>query len=134
MIKSKQLENGKNGEEIVGNIFQENGYWFHIFASKIGGQPVDIIALKGDKHWLVDAKYLGKEKISFPFSRIEPNQLSCMNYARNFSNIQNLGFVIISERFDLKAFYLSYDKLIELKGKGAKSVNLNDLKGFVEYL
>lgn len=132
---SKQMKNGNKSERDVGWLFQANGFWAHNFAkSQSGSQPVDLVAIRGNDCWLVDVKHVREEESSFPFSRIEPNQLTCFDYARNFAKIQNLGFVICFERFDLKPLLLTYDKYLEMDKKGLKSVKMSDLEALEEYL
>lgn len=147
MSKSKQLDFGNESEKIVALFYKRKGYWAYILPKKVNGQPVDIIAMKENINWFVDAKHLIAEKKSFPFSRIEPNQKDSMQYAKNFAKIKNIGFVIVVgleqlERIDLKAienglinaFFLPYDKLIELEEKGFKSVKIEELESFQEVL
>lgn len=139
MINSKQLKNGNRDEKLICELFKNKGYWAHNFAkSSSGSQPVDIIAVKGnilrDEVWLLDVKNVREQECSFPFKRIEPNQLACFKYARSFANIQRLGFAICFERADLKPFWLSYDKYLELNEKGQKSVNLSDLEPLEDLL
>jgi hypothetical protein len=132
---SKQMINGNKGENSVLPIFKKYGYWCHNFAKgKAGEQPVDIIALKKNISWLADVKYVRVEDASFPISRIEPNQWACFDYARNFAGIENLGIIICSERADLRPLFISYDKLLEMKKTGQKSIKISDLKGLEELL
>lgn len=132
---SKQMENGNRDEELVLKLFQKHGFWAHNFAkAKNGSQPVDVVALKENVSWLVDVKNVREKEISFPFKRIEANQLTCLDYARNFSKIKNLGFVICFEKLDLRPLLLTYDKYLELEENGSKSVKMSDLRPLEEYL
>lgn len=134
MITSKQLQYGNRDEKLVIQVFRNKGYWAHNFAkSSSGSQPVDVIAIKENTCWLVDVKNV-ENGISFPISRVEPNQWACMDYARNFAKIQNLGVVICFEREQLDPLLLEYDKLLELKNNGEKSIKMNELKRLEEYL
>lgn len=138
--KSKQLDLGNKVEKEIGKFFKKNGYWCHILQKKVSGQPVDIVAIKDNINWLVDAKHLDKNKKSFDFSRIEPNQIDSLTYAKNHAGIKNLGFVICvgeEEEFSgdtFKGFFLHYDYFIELREQGAKSVKLSVLEDFQEVL
>ena len=141
MIKNKQLQVGNEVEEAVAKMFKKHGYWAHIMQKSRVGQPVDIVALKGDvPGWLVDAKHLEKGKKSFPFSRIEANQATTLDYARNFSKIKNLGFVIgleddkTLENDFSKLYFLDYDTYIDCLKKEQKSVKIEVLKDFEEQL
>ena len=127
--KSKQLELGNETEEEVAKFFKKNGFWSYITPKKVSGQPVDIIAIKGNVSWLVDAKHLSiKDKSSFPFSRIEANQVDSLTYAKNFAGIKNLGFVICLENDYSKFFFLSYDKYLEIEQSGRKSAKISELQ------
>lgn len=133
-MNSKQLQYGNATEEGVGKLFQRNGYWCYITQHKLGGQPVDIIALKENHNWLVDAKHLEKGIKSFPFSRIEPNQITTMDYATNFAHIKNVGFVIGSED-DLSRFYwFSYREYLEALKNDLKSIKLANLRDMQEVI
>ena len=134
MGNSKQLQVGNDAEKYVKEIFKKYGYWaYNTPKSKDGSQPVDIIAMKANINWLVDVKHVREDEISFPFSRIEPNQLTCMDYAKNFANLKLLGFVIVFERIN-KCVYLPYIRFLTLKEQGRKSVNANELYDLEAYL
>ena len=133
--KSKQLELGNETEEEVAKFFKKNGFWSYITPKKVSGQPVDIIAIKDNVSWLVDAKHLSiKDKSSFPFSRIEANQVDSLTYARNFSGVKNLGFVICLENDYSKFFFLSYDKYLEIEQSGRKSAKISELQDLAELI
>lgn len=137
MTKSKQLNVGNESEkEVAVSFFRANGYWSYITPKKISGQPVDIIAMKGNINWLVDAKHLIADKKSFAFSRIESNQMDSLNYAKS-KGVKNLGFVIIQDNGEnggFNDFFLPFDKLIEMLKKDEKSVKLSELESFREAL
>ena len=134
MIKSKQLQVGNETETVVKNIFKKHGYWaYNTPKSKDGSQPVDVIAIKNDISWLVDAKHVRVEEVSFPFSRIEPNQITCLDYAKNFAHIKNVGFVIYFER-QQKCVFMHFNKFLEMKKQGKKSVNISELLDLEAYL
>ena len=139
-MNSKQLENGTQTEkDIVNKLFRKYGYWSYLTVSTATGQPVDIIVIKGLENgytnsWLVDAKNVDENKCSFTFDRIEPNQIMSLEYAKKFSNIKNIGFAIWFRRSDIGAFFLPYDKFIEMKEMGLKSVNMSQLEPLYKYL
>lgn len=124
----EQLKLGDDTEKDIAKFFRGLGYWVFIIPKKIGGQPFDIIASKNNVSWFVDAKHLEENKASFPFSRIEPNQETSMNYARTFANITNVGFVIKWERDNSRLFFLNYEQFINFKKNGVKSVKISDLQ------
>lgn len=127
MIKSKQLQVGNDAERFVKDIFKKYGFWaYNTPKSKDGSQPVDIVAMKDNINWLLDVKHVRTEEISFDFSRIEANQLTCMDYARNFAGVRRLGFAIVFERKNC-CYYMTFDKYLELKEQGRKSVRFDEL-------
>ena len=131
----KQLKNGNRDETLVVDLFRKHKFWTHNFAKdSSGAQPVDVVAIRNNESWLVDVKNVRKEDVSFPFSRIEANQLTCMDFARNWAGIKNLGFVICFERGELKPLFLTYDKYLELVKQGCKSVKMTDLEELEVYL
>ena len=68
----------------LGNKFEQNlceklslyGFWSHCMAMNKSGQPADIIAVRNQKAYLIDAKVCSND--TFPFSRIEENQYFAM--------------------------------------------------------
>lgn len=125
---------GRNTEQNVAEFFKKYYYWAFIIPKKIGGQPFDIIARKENSVWFIDAKHLEKDKASFPFDRIEPNQITSMNYAYKFANIkEKMGFIIEWER--TQSFY--FFDFLSLKGmikEGAKSIKIEKLVKLEEIL
>ena len=136
--KSKQMANGNAAEKQVVDIFRQHHYWVHDMAkSQSGSQPVDIVAIRGSSSsWLVDVKNVRKDEISFPFSRIDANQLSCMKYANEWALIpkQQLGFVVVFGRHPDSPVYLSYDSYLEMVRKEKKSANYEDMVDFSTYI
>ena len=125
---------GNKAEEETTKLLTSYGYWAFNIPKGVKGQPFDIIACKENVNWFVDVKHLENNKLSFDFNRIEPNQLTSMNYAKNFSNIKNLGFVIRVDRDCCGFLFLHYDELINMQEKGLKSVKIADLKNFEELI
>ena len=90
---------GNKCESLLLDILKKKNYWCHLFASKDSGQPCDVIALKGDKHYLIDVKHCDTNV--FYFSRIESNQHNCFRYAIECDiYYKDLGFAIYE--FDLR--------------------------------
>lgn len=119
---------GNNTESLVLNSLKQNGYWCHLFAYNVYGQPCDIIALKNDTSFLIDAKHCSTDR--FNFGNIEPNQLTCFAYARQ-CGVKNLGFAVFFEkRKELK--WLPYDLVV--KDKEQKSVGVVELEDFYEVI
>ena len=133
-----QLKVGNATEKFIAKTLKGYGYWVYNMPVKTSGQPCDLVAVKGEgngyyKAWLIDAKHVRENEVSFPFSRIEPNQFASMNYALNFAKINNVGFAIFFER-DKHLYWLSYELVKQLQGEGAKSVNMAKLETLEEVL
>lgn len=106
-------------EELTCRMFMDAGYWCHLFAYKANGQPCDIIAIKGNKVFLVDVKHCETNK--FYKSRVEPNQETCFKYAMQ-CGIKNCGFVIW---YNGNAYWLPYNELTDV-------TNVEGLKSFYD--
>lgn len=150
-MTNQQLQDklGKATEKLVCKTLKKYGYWAYNMPKKVNGQPCDIIAVKGLEGtiitstmvytsktflvWLVDAKHIRKEDVSFTFDRIESNQITSMRYARDFSNIDNLGFAIFFDR-DKQLRWLWFEDYEKLAKSGIKSVNMHNLALFTEVL
>lgn len=129
----KSTNVGKKGEALAERFFRERGYWVHLTnRSNSGAQPVDLIAIRGEIPWLLDAKYVSLPKKAFSFDDIQPNQLTTMNYAKNFARIDNLGFFIVFEAEEEKPRYLPYSWYLGLARQGKKSIRMEELKFMME--
>lgn len=123
-----QNELGKRSEETISDFLHKRHFWVYVFPKKAEGQPFDIIACKDNEIWMLDVKHLDSSKVSFPIYRIEPNQISSMSYARNFANIKNLGFILDWEKDKSAFFFLSFDKVLELRKQNEKSIKITNLE------
>ena len=130
---------GNKTEKNASSIFRDKGYWvYNCPKSQTGSQPFDLIAIKGGDNyivWFVDGKHVRQNEVSFPISRIEPNQWSSMQYASGFAkvNVENMGFVIQFERTEV-FYWLSYKDALNLLKNNEKSINLNKLRLLEEVL
>ena len=59
-------------EDELCDILYNHGFWVHNMAQKKSGQPADVIAVRNNKAYLIDAKVCTNNE--FPLSRIEENQ------------------------------------------------------------
>lgn len=84
---------------------QKRGWWCHRMASREAGQPCDIVALKSNDCFLIDAKHCDKPYLRT--SRIEPNQRSCFKYASEKFGIK-CGFMC---EWDGKLYYLDWNDI-----------------------
>lgn len=120
---------GSTTEKTVVNALRQKGYWVYNTPMKANGQPVDIIAIKGNVSYLMDAKHIRENDVSFTFNRVEPNQITTMLYAMDFAKIENLGFAILFERTGA-IYWLDFKKFLESQKNGKKSININELELF----
>ena len=134
MKNSKQNVEGKATEKFVAKTMKKHGYWATILPKKHdGSQPCDVVAIKKNKAYLIDAKHVREEEVSFPFDRIEPNQEYSFLYARGFASIENTGFAVFFER-DKQLYWFPYQMFETMQRIGHKSVNMKDLKLLDEVL
>ena len=130
---------GNKTEKNASSIFRDKGYWvYNCPKSQTGSQPFDLIAIKGGENyivWFVDGEHVRQNEVSFPISRIEPNQWASMQYASGFAkvNVENMGFVIQFERTEV-FYWLSYKDALNLLKNNEKSINLNKLRLLEEVL
>ena len=114
---------GNGSERAFCALAKAKGWWFHGFAYKFAGQPCDAVALKGDRSLLVDVKHC--ESPRFALSRIEPNQMTCFEYAAS-CGVEGCGFAVW---FSLpkKWRWLPWAKAKELLAQGESSVLWGEL-------
>ena len=131
--REKQIKIGTATEKFIAKTLKGLGYWVYNMPLKTSGQPCDLVAIKGNIPWLIDGKHVRDDEVSFPFSRIEPNQLSSMAYAHQFAKIQNIGFAIFFDRTK-QLYWFSYQDLIKCQQLGMKSINMQNLELFEEVI
>ena len=124
----EQKRIGNTWEVRLCELLQRNGFWCHLFEHGKNGQPCDVIALKGnDIAMLIDVKHCCGDR--FAFSRVEPNQRTCFEYAMNICKVQRLGFAVYFES-EGKFKWLAHKKLKWIESLGGKSVHYKDLPDF----
>ena len=102
---NKQL--GTWFEQYVCTMLAHRGWWAHFISpSRIGSQPFDIVAMKGNVVLAIDCKTCSTP--NFPLSRVEDNQI--------------FAFDMISERTDaICGFLVQYnDQIYFLKWKDVR--------------
>lgn len=104
MTNVKKLGNDVERDFI--NLMYKKGWWVHLFASKVNGQPLDIVMAKDGKVWFLDVKNV-QDKNYFLHSRIEENQKNAMKMLYD-RHIDNVGFVI---KFDDEWRFLRFSKI-----------------------
>ena len=130
----KSQTNGNKGEDIVCKWLREKRYWAHLTKrSATGAQPVDIIAIRFDCHLLCDAKYVSEgKKGRFSFDDIQPDQITSMRYARDYSGIEELGFCIVFEGCENEPRFMPLKVYEALIGANEKSVKMEELPTMAE--
>lgn len=130
----RQDKIGRNSEQLITNFFKQNGFWAYLLPKTVQGQPFDIIAIRGNNVWCVDAKHVEENKKSFTFSRIEPNQITSMSYAYNYCDIkEQIGFII---HWNDELYFLPFMDYLALTRTDAKSVKIESLplmRNILEY-
>lgn len=118
---NKQI--GNEYEQLFLDLLKRNGYWCHLFAYKQNGQPCDVIASKNNETFLIDVKHCEEDR--FSFDKIQPNQITCFEYAERCGN-DNTGFAIWFSK-QHKWYFLRYKFLKELMKYDDKSIRYNML-------
>lgn len=115
---------GNDFEQDLCEILADAGFWVHNFANRKNGQPVDIIAVKNGRAFLIDAKVCTYEV--FPFKRIEDNQQLAMDMWIECGNT--------TPYFALKArnevYMVTYTTIKDLMRKGKKQLNFEDMNKY----
>ena len=128
---------GSTYEDLAAQILLKHGYWAHVIQKSVHGQPVDIVAAKNKNGnniiYLLDVKHVRENVPSFTLSRLEPNQLASLDFAKTFAKLDKLGFAIYFERTH-QWYWLKFELATSLIDKGAKSVKLDVLPKFEEIL
>jgi len=106
---SKPISNKKAGndaEREFARLMFEKGYWVHIFADKVVGQPLDVVMSKDNMVWFVDVKNI-QDKDYFLHSRIEENQHNAMKMLIK-RGTTNVGFAC---KFNDGWYLLKYNSI-----------------------
>ena len=75
---------GNSFEDELCNILFAEGFWCHNMQQKKSGQPADVIAVKNNRAYLIDAKVCSSD--TFSFDRIEENQDLSMELWKDCGN------------------------------------------------
>lgn len=89
----------------MGNCFEQElcdflytqGFWVHCMAMNKSGQPADVIAVKNQKAYLIDAKVCSDN--TFQLSRVEDNQELAMDLWKDCGN--NIGWFALKTSFGI---------------------------------
>lgn len=105
----KTYNNKKLGNTVEKEFAQKMhkaGWWVHLLADKIHGQPLDCIMTNHGVTWFIDIKNV-KSGETFDLSRIENNQMNSMIMLWN-TGIRTVGFAI---KFDDGWYILVLNKI-----------------------
>ena len=116
----------------AGNKFEKDfceqlasdGYWAHFMGGSKNGQPADIIAVRNEHAYLIDAKDCQNDR--FVFSRIENNQDMAMRYWEMCGNNQGLFALNTSKG----VYMLRYGAVQVLEIAGIKSLNMQAIEQY----
>ena len=118
-MNNKQAGN-KFEREFCEQLARDN-FWAHFMGGSKNGQPADIIAVRNEKAYLIDAKDCQNDR--FPLSRIEDNQDMAMRYWEMCGNNQGL-FALNTSR---GVYMLPYGVVQVLELAGVKSLDMLDI-------
>lgn len=125
MVNRKKI--GNEYESGLALLLKSKGYWCHLFSYNKNGQPCDVIAIKKDRAFLIDAKHSVSDR--FSLARIEPNQRTCFRYAKNVCGVDNCGFAIWFESIG-KFKWLPYEDRLD----SLSSVSKDEMRDLGEVL
>lgn len=118
-MNNKQL--GNKFEREFCNLLAEKNIWCHRLQDNKNGQPADIIASKANNPVLIDCKVCINNV--FQLSRMEENQINAM---RKWTATGN-GLAFFALKIGDEVRMLQYQKLMELRKQGVKSLKYADI-------
>jgi Holliday junction resolvase len=101
-----------------------DGFWAHFMGGSKNGQPADIIAVRNEHAYLIDAKDCQNDR--FPLSRIEDNQDMAMRYWEMCGNNQGLFALNTSKG----VYMLPYGMVQVFEIAGIKSLNMQAIEKY----
>lgn len=119
------MNNKKAGTAFERNFCEKlaaDGFWAHFMGGNKNGQPADIIAVRNERAYLIDAKDCENDR--FVFSRIEDNQDMAMRKWELCGNNQGLFALNTSEG----VYMLRYGRVQTFEIMGLKSLNLEQIE------
>lgn len=119
---------GNDFEQQLCEILFENGFWVHNLAQNKSGQPADIIAVKYNKAFLIDAKVCSNS--TFSLSRIEENQHTAMQLWEKCGNSSAWFALLIDE----DVVFVSYANMHEAIQRGKTKLTMTDFINYGETL
>ena len=105
-------------------LFYEHGYWVHLFQQNQAGQPCDLIAVKGEKAYIVDAKDCKSGR--FPLSRVEENQFLSMT--RWLDRTKHGAFFAFQLPDDEEIYFISFQTICTFLASDVSSLNSETIR------
>lgn len=115
---------GTNFEREFCEQLAGDGFWSHFMGGSKNGQPADIIAVRNENAYLIDAKDCQNDR--FVLSRIENNQDMAMRYWEMCGNNQGIFALNTSKG----VYMLTYGMVQVLEIAGIKSLNMQAIEQY----
>ena len=115
---------GNNFEREFCEQLAKDKFWAHFMGGSKNGQPADIIAVRNEHAYLIDAKDCQNDR--FVLSRIENNQDMAMRYWEMCGNNQGI-FALNTSR---GVYMLRYGVVQVLEIAGIKSLNMQAIEQY----
>ena len=119
------MNNKQSGNEFEREFCEQlanDGFWAHFMGGNKNGQPADIIAVRNERAYLIDAKDCQNDR--FVLSRIEDNQHMAMRKWELCGNNQGLFALKTSKGI----YMLAYGVVQVLEIAGVKSLNMKAIE------
>lgn len=115
---------GNNFEREFCEQLARDKFWAHFMGGSKNGQPADIIAVRNEHAYLIDAKDCQNDR--FVLSRIENNQDMAMRYWEMCGNNQGIFALNTSKG----VYMLRYGVVQVLEIAGIKSLNMQAIEKY----
>ena len=115
---------GTRFENRLKDMFYEHGFWVHLFQQNQAGQPCDLIAVKGEKAYIIDAKDCKSGR--FPLSRVEENQFLSMT--RWLDRTRHQAWFAFQLPDDEEVYFISFQTICSLLADDISSLNSEDIR------
>ena len=115
---------GNNFEREFCEQLARDKFWAHFMGGSKNGQPADIIAVRNEHAYLIDAKDCQNDR--FVLSRIEDNQHMAMRYWEMCGNNQGIFALNTSKG----VYMLRYGVVQVLEIAGIKSLNMQAIEQY----
>lgn len=115
---------GNEFEREFCEMLASNGFWAHFMGGSRNGQPADIITVRNERAYLIDAKDCKNDR--FVLSRIEDNQRMAMRVWVRCGNNQGLFALKTSKG----VYMLTYRTVQGLEIADIKSLNMQSIEKY----